>query len=1031
MLYIVSVDFDEALGCIVLKLYDSSTDTITYHYDTNFAPYFLSEKKFLLEGIVKQELVDRYDALNDINIKVWQTIVNHQNVIMGLNKKIAYEKEKGNTFPYIVWENYIKYFQSYIYDNDIKIGMPYVREKGVLMLNIDHEAETRVKELVKLVNPDESRKILCAEIAKLLEYPAPEFKRISLDIEVLNDGKIMPNPESATMPIIAVCMQSNIGERFVFALIQGDKPFSCYDNATKVQFFSSERDLILAIFEFAKNYPFIITFNGDEFDLPYLATRAARLDIPSSKIPITVQNRITLWKDTIHIDLYKFFVIKSMQTYAFQQKYKNVDLDTISKALIGEGKYRGEHEWVGDMSYEELLIYCMKDAELTMRLTTFNNNIVMNLILVLSRLSYMPIEHVSRKPISQWIRSMIYYEHRKQNVIIPRSEDIILLKGQTTTQALIKGKKYKGATVIDPVAGFHFKTLVGDFASLYPSIMKNYNLGYATVNCPHLNDWDLIDNRTKRFIYWICYIIIHNKGIDIKCQVEELKKLMKNIEKGMQSGQEIIVNETEKELMRYKETLMQEIKPNQNSNFNEENKTNDIWKLIEKNIMIIINGGKETYENEQNQTQNLIENLKIVETAQFEDNYKRNDKNSIIQKETNAKNVEILTIDALKSIIWTEEKSGEIAVNLLKKIGTDYNSFVQTVIRLNILGNQSCKDNKFANMPHWICHKNKAIEGRLIGTLKDLRVVWYKKRGKDKTEPRKEWYSVAEQSIKVICNAAYGVFASDDFALYCPPVSEYITGIGRFIISQTIAKAQSFGLNILYGDTDSIFIKDPPQEKLDELMTWAMSEFNIDFELDKHYRYICFSSRKKNYLGVLENGDVDVKGLTAKKKHTPKIFKDVFSETKKLLAEIQKLEDVPAKRAEILKLVKTTYSKLKQRKWESNEDLAFHVTLSKRLEDYDKTEPQHVKAAKYLLSKGYNVGQGLEVSYIKTMGKERVKPTNLTKTEEVDVKKYIEFLKSAFNQILEPLGIDWDGDILGVCQLSKFCNMDPKDLNST
>jgi DNA polymerase I len=515
-----------------------------------------------------------------------------------------------------------------------------------------------------------------------------------------------------------------------------------------------------------------------------------------------------------------------MQTYAFQQKYKNVDLDTISRALIGEGKYRGEHEWVGDMNYEELLTYCMKDAELTLRLTSYNNSLVMNLILVLSRLSYMPIEYVSRKPISQWIRSMIYYEHRKQNVIIPRSEDIILLKGQTTTQALIKGKKYKGATVIDPVAGFHFKTLVGDFASLYPSIMKNYNLGYATVNCPH----------------------------------------------------------------------------------------------------------------------------------------------------------------------------------------------------------PECKDNKFANMPHWICRKNKAIEGRLIGTLKDLRVVWYKKRGKDKTEPRKEWYSVA---IKVICNAAYGVFASDDFALYCPPVSEYITGIGRFIISQTIAKAQSFGLNVLYGDTDSIFIKDPSQEKLDELMAWAMNEFNIDFELDKHYRYICLSSRKKNYLGVLENGDVDVKGLTAKKKHTPKIFKDVFSETKKLLAEIQKSEDVPAKRAEILKLVKTTYSKLKQRKWESNEDLAFHVTLSKRLEDYDKTEPQHVKAAKYLLSKGYNVGQGLEVSYIKTMGKERVKPTNLTKTEEVDVKKYIEFLKSAFNQILEPLGIDWDSDILGVCQLSRFCSMEQKDLNST
>lgn len=1017
MLYIVSVDFDEALGCIVLKLYDSSTDTITYHYDTNFAPYFLAEKKFALEGIVKQEMTDRYDALNDANVKIWQTTVIHPNIIMGLNKKIAYEKEKGNVFPHLIWENYIKYFQSYIYDNDIKIGMPYIREKGVLMLNIDYEAETRVKELVKLVNPDESCKILCAEIAKLLEYPAPEFKRISLDIEVLNDDKIMPNSESAVMPIITVCMQSNSDERFAFVLIQGDKSFSSYEDITKTHFFADEKDLILAVFEFVKNYPFIITFNGDEFDLPYLATRAARLGIPTSKIPITTRDRITFWKDKIHIDLYRFFVIKSMQTYAFQQKYKNVDLDTISKALIKEGKYHGEHEWVGDMGYEELLTYCMKDAELTMRLTTFDNNLVINLILVLSRLSYMPIEYVSRKPISQWIKSMIYYEHRKRNILIPRSEDIVLLKGQTTTQALIKGKKYKGATVIDPVAGFHFKTLVGDFASLYPSIMKNYNLGYGTVNCKCGQLWkQLMLYTTEKDIY--CELDKCSR-CNNQCQVKEMMKQMKDIDKDVKTiqnnGEKIIQTEQE----RFKENVSENICLTQNGKNNIMTKTNNSINFTQ-NLE-----GKEQ--------KNMLEETDKKCVNNMIDGHNLKELPSLTPEETNAKDAALMTKEPLKYIIYMEIKNQErkeiILQHLLQKIGTNCNCCVPIVTELFTAYN--CWNNKFANMPHWICRKKRAIEGQLIGTLKDLRVIWYKKRGKDKTEPRKEWYSVAEQSIKVICNAAYGVFANDKFALYCPPVSEYITGIGRFIISQTITKAQSFGLNVLYGDTDSIFIKDPLQEKLDELMVWAKNEFDIDFELDKHYRYICLSSRKKNYLGVLENGDVDVKGLTAKKKHTPKIFKDVFSETKKLLTEIQKPEDVPAKRAEILKLVKTTYSKLKQRKWESNEEMAFHVTLSKRLEDYDKTEPQHVKAAKYLLSKGYNVGQGLEISYIKTMGKERVKPTNLTKTEEVDIKKYIEFLKNTFIQILEPLGIDWDGDILGVCQLSRFCSTEQKDLNST
>ena len=829
MLYIVSVDFDESLGCIVLKLYDSSNNTITYHYDTNFSAYFFSEKPMKMEGIKKQEIVNKYDALNDKNAKVYQVTVNHPNIIRSMNNKISTEKENGIISSYQVWENYIKYYQSYIYDNDIKIGMPYVREKGVLMLDIDQEAEIRVKNLVELVNPSEECKILCTEVAKLLEYPAPDFKRISLDAEILNEAGIMPSAETAIMPVISVCMQSNTGEKFAFVLIQSNKQFSCYDNATRIQFFTSEKDLILAVFELAKNYPFIITFNGDEFDLPYLAVRAARLGIPTSQIPITLGHRIAYWKNAVHIDLYKFFSIRSMQVYAFQQKYKNVDLDSVAMALLKEGKFIGKTQWIGDMSYEELITYCMKDAELTMRLTTYDDSLVMNLILVLARLSYMPVEIVSRKTISQWIRSMIYYEHRKRDMIIPRSEDIIAVKGQTTTTALVKGKKYKGAIVVEPTAGFHFNVKVGDFASLYPSIMKNYNLGYATVNCPH----------------------------------------------------------------------------------------------------------------------------------------------------------------------------------------------------------ESCKDNRVADMSHWICRKTHAIEGQLIGTLKDLRVVWYKKKAKDKNDPKRAWYSVSEQSIKVICNASYGVFGNDDFVFYCPPMPEYVTAIGRWIITQTIQHGQELGLEIIYGDTDSIFIKNPPKEILDELLKWAKEQFDIDFELDKNYRYVCLSDRKKNYLGVLENGDVDVKGLTAKKKHTPKIFKYVFSETKKLLSEIQTPEDVPAKRTEILKLVKTIYGKLKQRKWDNIEDLAFHVTLSKGLAGYDKTEPQHVKAAKYLLNKGHNVGQGFEISYVKTRNKEHVKPTSFTKTDEVDVTKYTEFLQNTFIQILEPLGIDWDKDILGICEMDRFCKSEQKHLNST
>jgi DNA polymerase I len=791
-----------------------------YYYDTIFKSYFYAREKQNFEGIISQELVERYDALHDENVKLWKVTVKGPDVIKFFNKKLTDKLStwENQQFDAGVWENHIKFIMRFIYDNNIKMGMPYTRKDGALVLYSDPESEKRVKALTELVKPEPYNQVICEQLAKLLEYPAPVLKRTSLDIEVWSESQKVPSPSAANLPVICVCMQTNTGEKHAFVLLQEDKPFDCPE-ADVVEWFGDEVELLEAVFKFGSQFPFIITFNGDDFDLRYLMNRGLRLGIPTSEIPITynTKEKIAYWKDAIHIDLYKFFSIKSMQNYAFQQKYKDVTLDAVAKALLGEGKLKGEHEWVNDMTYKELLTYCLKDADITVRLTTYSDDVVMNLILVLARLSYMPIEQVSRKPISQWIRSFIYYEHIKRGWIIPRTEDIFAMKGTTTTKALIKGKKYKGAVVVPPIAGFHFNVKVGDFASLYPSIIKNWNLGYSTVNCPH----------------------------------------------------------------------------------------------------------------------------------------------------------------------------------------------------------EMCKNHTVAGMKHWICIKNIAIESQLIGTLKDLRVKWYKQEAKDKENKLKTWYSVSEQSIKVICNASYGVFGDEDFVLYCPPMPEYVTGIGRWIITNTIKHGQEEGLVVIYGDTDSIFIKNPPEEILKELFAWAEQEYDITFELDKDYRYVCLSDRKKNYFGVFKDGKVDVKGLTGKKKHTPQIIKTPFEETKKTLAQIFTEADTIGAKRTILKLVKETYTKIKTRNFGSMENLAFHVTASRDIDDYEG-DPQHIKAAKQLKAAGYDIGEGSDISFVKVTGKEKVKPTILAKPNEVDVSKYTEFLRSTFIQVLEPLGLDWDRDILGCVRMDNF-----------
>jgi DNA polymerase I len=75
------------------------------------------------------------------------------------------------------------------------------------------------------------------------------------------------------------------------------------------------------------------------------------------------------------------------------------------------------------------------------------------------------------------------------------------MKGKTATKAIIKGKKYKGAIVVEPVPGVHFNVAVMDFPSLYPSIIKVWNLGYQSILCPHS---ECRRNLIPDTPHWVC-----------------------------------------------------------------------------------------------------------------------------------------------------------------------------------------------------------------------------------------------------------------------------------------------------------------------------------------------------------------------------------------------------------------------------------------------------------------------------------------------------------------------------------------------
>jgi len=282
------------------------------------------------------------------------------------------------------------------------------------------------------------------------------------------------------------------------------------------------------------------------------------------------------------------------------------------------------------------------------------------------------------------------------------------------------------------------------------------------------------------------------------------------------------------------------------------------------------------------------------------------------------------------------------------------------------------------------------------------------------------WYKVIQSALKVILNASYGVFGAESFDLYCPPVAEATAALGRHAITQTINKAQGLGIEVIYGDTDSIFLKNAAQDQISTLSNWSEKELGMQLDVDKIYRYSVFSSRKKNYLGVFHDGNVEVKGLTGKKRHIPIFIKKAFVQMEERLGQVKSPSEFEEAKREIRKIIRDRYLRLKRREWgESPDELAFNVVLGKPLKHYNKTTPQHVKAAKELEKRGYELKAGDLISFVKVVKEPHVKPIQLASNSEIDVEKYVAYLRSTFDQILDALGLDFN-EVIGLTKLERF-----------
>jgi DNA polymerase I len=253
-------------------------------------------------------------------------------------------------------------------------------------------------------------------------------------------------------------------------------------------------------------------------------------------------------------------------------------------------------------------------------------------------------------------------------------------------------------------------------------------------------------------------------------------------------------------------------------------------------------------------------------------------------------------------------------------------------------------------------------------------------------DPKSAEYRVLDarqKAVKVITNASYGYAGWIAARWYTKPVAEAATAWGRYTIMKAITMAEKRGLEVVYGDTDSIFVKNEPA-KVAKLLAEIERELDLEISTDKAYTRIFFTEAKKRYAGLLTDGRLDIVGLEVMRGDWAAVARKVQEK----VLEIVLREQSPQKAA---RFVQQFIGELRQKRVPYR-DLVIWKTLTKPAEEYE-IKAAHVEAARMLKGKGWELGIGDKVGYVVVAGSgrlyERVKPYVFASYAEVDLEYYV------------------------------------------
>lgn len=331
-----------------------------------------------------------------------------------------------------------------------------------------------------------------------IQYDLSKLNILTYDLEVINpEGEsAFPDVRTADTPIVTCAFHSSIDNK---TMVYGVKAYTRQpDDNFEYVLFDNEKEMLKGIvLLFQTSKPHVITgWNTETFDTPYLINRIMRILDESwvKKLsPFGIVNENLTTVNDKEIQTYNIFGVVELDYLLLYKKYgtysakESYTLGFIAQEELGETKV----ELPGISFYEnytkfhtEFIRYNSVDVDLVQKMEK-----KMRLIELAFAIAYMYHSNIVDvfKTVLPW-EVFIFNHLAKDKIAVPPKRHGVKAE-------------FEGAWVKDPLVGLHGWTMSWDFSSLYPSIIRQWNISPETFVSSEINttvdDW-IQDNKVSK-----------------------------------------------------------------------------------------------------------------------------------------------------------------------------------------------------------------------------------------------------------------------------------------------------------------------------------------------------------------------------------------------------------------------------------------------------------------------------------------------------------------------------------------------------